>query len=66
MTNSVGSRYIGTVGTSGGDAGNMHTHIGYYANLKAMDFVRSQKTGLNEVHDPKYYMDFRTLVDSSR
>lgn len=62
MTNSVGSRYIGTIGASGGFAGNMHTHIGYFANLKAMEEVRMKKTGYNEEHDPKYYVDFRTLI----
>lgn len=66
MTNSVGSRYIGTIGTSGGFSGRMHSHIGYYVDSKAADFVRSQKTGTKEVHDPKYYVDFRTLVDNSR
>jgi hypothetical protein len=28
MTNSVGSRYIGTIGTSGRLAGEMHSHSG--------------------------------------
>lgn len=66
MTNSVGSRYIGTIGTSGGLAGNMHAHIGYFVNLQAMDAVRAKKKGLDEEHDPKYYIDFRTLVVGSR
>ncbi len=46
MTNSVGSRYIGTVGTSGGLAGNMHSQIGYFVNLQAMDTVRAKKKDL--------------------
>ncbi len=66
MTNSVGSRYIGTIGTSGGIGGSMHSHITYYVNAKAADAVRSQKKGYNEVHDPKYYADFKSLVDGSR
>lgn len=66
ITNSVGSRYIGTIGTSGGDPGYMHSHIGYYASSKARDIVRSKKVGLNEEHDPKYYIDFRTLINSPR
>jgi hypothetical protein len=63
MTNSVGSRYIGTIGTSGGRAGNMHAHITYFINQKAMDEVRAKKIGLNEEHAPKYYVDFRALVN---
>ncbi len=66
MINSVGSRYIGTSGTSGGRPGNMHAHSGYFVNTKAMDAVRIKKTGsLNEEHDPKYYVDFKTLVSAS-
>lgn len=34
----------------------------YFADQEAMDKVRVKKVGLNEEHDPKYYMDFRTLV----
>ena len=62
MTNSVGSRYIGTIGTSGGKPGYMHSHISCFVNLQAMDAVRAKKKGLDEEHDPKYYIDFRTLV----
>lgn len=62
MTNSVGSRYIGTIGLSGGGPGFMHSHIGYFKNLQAMNIIRARKIGLNEVYDPKYYIDFKTLV----
>lgn len=62
MTNTVGSRYIGTIGTSGGPPGYMHSHIGYFKDLKAMNDVRVKKIGLNEEHNPKYYIDFKTLV----
>lgn len=66
MTNSVGSRYIGTIGTSGGAPGNMHSHIFYFASLKARDAVRSRKIDTYDVRDPEYYVDFKTLVDSLR
>ena len=62
MTNSVGSRYIGTIGTSGGSAGYMHSHIAYFSSLKAMNIRRTKKVDLMEDHDPKNFLDFRTLV----
>lgn len=43
ITNSVGSRYIGTIGVSGGVPGYMHSHIMYFVSLKARDESRAKK-----------------------
>lgn len=66
ITNSVGSRYIGTIGVSGGVPGFMHSHIMYFVSLKARDESRAKKIDTYDERNPKYFRDFRTLVDSQR
>lgn len=62
MTNSVGSRYIGTIGTSGGLPGYMHSHITYFKNNDAMETSRLKKVDLMEDHDLENFLDIRNLV----
>lgn len=62
-TNGAGSRYIGTIGTSGGSPGYMHTDIKYYVSNAARERVRSLKgSTIKDIRDPKYFRDLRTLV----